>query len=92
MAIDDCPRLHEAHRILGLLKDNSAKEVRLRFGCWVLQYTFGHSDDVVPEWFPLTLLVPNISTLKKRDNQALRLHENQLGSANLCFQNMTLWS
>jgi len=76
LAIDDGSSLHEANRILDLLKDNGSEEMRLRSGVWVLKESFSYTHDIVPKWLPLTLLVPDITALKERNNQALRLHED----------------
>jgi hypothetical protein len=83
LAIDDSPRLHESDRVLRLLQDDSAEEVRLLLVLRSSQQPIRDAHDVIPERFPLALLVPNVPTLEQGDDEPLWLHEHHLRSADL---------
>jgi hypothetical protein len=52
----------------------------------LLQDSIGHTSNIVPQRFPLVLLIPNIAPLEERNNEALRPHEYQLRCTDLCLQ------
>ena len=83
LPVDDRPRLQRAHRVLQLLQHDGAKEVRLVLAARVCEETLRHAHDVLPQRLPLVLLVPDVGPLEQRDDQPLRLHEDQLRSSNL---------
>ena len=56
LAIDDRAYLHQAKRILNLLKNYSSQEVRLMFVGRILEQPSCNANDVVPEWLPLVFL------------------------------------
>jgi len=85
LTVDDRPSLHEPDRILNLLQDHGPEKMWLVFVFRPLQEAISHPHDVIPERFPLTLLVPDVWALEQWDDQPLRLHEHHLRCANLSF-------
>jgi hypothetical protein len=85
LPVDDRPHLHPAGRLLDLLKDDCAEEVRVVPVERPVQEPLGYEDDVVPERLPLVLQVPDVGALEQRNDQPLGLHEDHLRRADLGF-------
>lgn len=54
-----------------------------------IQDALGDAGDVIPQWLPLILLVPDIGALEQRHHQALRLHEYHLRRTNLSLHGIS---
>lgn len=83
LTVDDGSLLHLARLLLNLLQHHRAEKMRLVSLGRTIQHSVRHPNDVIPEWLSLILLVPDVRSLKQRDDQPLRLHEDHLRSANL---------
>lgn len=83
LSVDDRPFLHGARRILALLKDHGAEEMRLMRCVRLPQQALRHPCDVAPQGLPLIILVPDVWTLEQRDLEPLWLHEHSLRGADL---------
>src|SRR5205807_613304 len=83
LAIDNRSLLHQPDRLLHLLHDYCSQEMWLVLIVRPLEQPVRHANDIFPEGLPLVLLVPDVRSLEKGDNQPLRLHEHHLWRADL---------
>ena len=80
---DDGALLELPGLALNLLEHYRAEEVGMVLLGWFREHPLGDAYDIVPERLPLVLFVPDIRPLEEWDDEALRLHEHDLRSADL---------
>jgi hypothetical protein len=86
LTVDDRALLHQARWPLDLLQNDGAKEMWMMLVGRTSKDSVRDVRNVIPEWFPLVRLGPDIRSLEEGHDETLWLHEDHLWSANLGLQ------
>jgi hypothetical protein len=81
LAIDYRSAAKAAELIRKLLEDNSTQEV-IRLNA--IQKSLSDSPNILPKWLPLPFTIPNVGSLKQRDQESLRVVEDVLWVFYVC--------